>query len=224
MSATLKQDGDLRTIAAWEIVSIVSTALLTEWAILSVGGGNRWLLVFPFAVAFAYIFVSQRAWRETARDLGWRRDNFLEALRLLALPMLLVSVVFIIYGYLNGQLDFSKWLKGRTILGLPVFGLLWGLVQQYVLQGFINRRAQVIWGKGWRSILLVAVLFGVLHLPNPALTAATFLGGLIWAAVYQRAPNLYALALSHAFMTWVLISTLSPQTLHGLRVGYKFFG
>jgi len=63
-----------------------------------------------------------------------------------------------------------------------------------------------------------------LHLPNPWLMAATFLGGLIWAAVYQRAPNLWALALSHALMTWVLISTLPAAALGGLRVGYKFFG
>jgi membrane protease YdiL (CAAX protease family) len=46
----------------------------------------------------------------------------------------------------------------------------------------------------------------------------------MWAWVYQRAPNLWALALSHALMTWVLISTLPADALEGLRVGYKYFG
>ncbi|MCA1630821.1 MAG: CPBP family intramembrane metalloprotease, partial [Acidobacteria bacterium] len=94
----------------------------------------------------------------------------------------------------------------------------------YVLQAFINRRAQEIFGAGWRSVLLVALLFGLLHLPNPWLSAATFLGGLVWAHSYQRAPNLFALALSHAVMTWVLVSTIPSDALHGLRVGYKYFG
>ncbi|MCA1849827.1 MAG: CPBP family intramembrane metalloprotease, partial [Acidobacteria bacterium] len=75
-----------------------------------------------------------------------------------------------------------------------------------------------------RSVLLVALIFGALHLPNPWLTMATFVGGAVWAVVYQRAPNLYALALSHAIMTWVLVSTLPTQALQNLRVGFKYFG
>ncbi|HEV2762172.1 MAG TPA: CPBP family intramembrane glutamic endopeptidase [Pyrinomonadaceae bacterium] len=213
-----------RTLAAWEIVSLVSTTVVAEWVVFSVGGGDRRLVMFPVVVAFAYMFLSHRGWRETRRDLGWRFDNFSQAAKLLALLFLVVAAVLVPFGYFNGTLNFSKWYGGQTILGLPALGVLWGLMQQYVLQAFINRRAQVIWGRGWRSVLLVGALFGALHLPNPWLTAATFLGGLVWAAVYQRAPNLPALALSHGLMTWLLISTVPASALHGLRVGYKFFG
>ena len=86
---------------------------------------------------------------------------------------------------------------------------LWGLMQQYVLQGFINRRAQMALGRGWPSVLLVAFVFALLHLPNPWLAFATFAGGLVWAYVYQRAPNLLALALSHALMS-MLLACRSP--------------
>ncbi len=113
---------------------------------------------------------------------------------------------------------------GWAVLGFPLWGLLWGLLQQYVLQGFVNRRAQILLGRGWLSALLTASVFALLHLPNPWLTAATFAGGLLWAWAYQRAPNLWALALSHALMTWVLVSTVPADALRGLRVGYKFFG
>ena len=51
----------------------------------------------------------------------------------------------------------------------------------------------------------------------------TFVGGLIWAAVYEREPNLFALALSHAVMTWVLVSTLPASALNHLRIGFKYF-
>jgi membrane protease YdiL (CAAX protease family) len=97
-------------------------------------------------------------------------------------------------------------------------------LQQYVLQAFVNRRAQIIFGAGWRSVLLTALVFALLHLPNPWLTAATFTGGLVWAYAYQRTPNLYALALSHAAMTWVLIASVPASALNGLRVGFKYFG
>ena len=105
---------------------------------------------------------------------------------------------------------------------MPALGVFWGLLQQYALQGFINRRAQIVWGRGWSSVLTVALVFGALHLPNPWLTLATFAGGLLWAYVYQRAPNLLALGLAHGLMTWVLISTIPPAALYNLRVGFKF--
>ena len=213
-----------RAVAGWEIVSLVLTTVVAEWVVFSVGEGDRRLVMFPVVVAFLYMFLSHRAWRESPRDLGWRLDNFAEAAKLLALLFVVVAAVLIPLGYFRGSLNFTKWYGGQSILGLPALGVLWGLMQQYVLQAFINRRAQVIWGRGWRSVLLTGLLFGALHLPNPWLTAATFAGGLVWAAVYQRAPNLPALALSHGLMTWLLISTTPASALHGLRVGYKFFG
>jgi membrane protease YdiL (CAAX protease family) len=97
-------------------------------------------------------------------------------------------------------------------------------MQQYVLQGFINRRAQILFGRGSKSVLLVALIFALLHLPNPWLSVATFAGGLVWAYVYQRTPNLLALALSHALMSMLLALSLPPSTINSLRVGIKYFG
>ncbi|MEJ7709300.1 MAG: CPBP family intramembrane glutamic endopeptidase [Pyrinomonadaceae bacterium] len=97
------------------------------------------------------------------------------------------------------------------------------LAQQYVMQGFINRRAQIVFGRGWRSIFAVALIFGLLHLPHGWLMMATFIEGLGWAYVFQRAPNLFALALSHAIMTRLTIAFIPDHFLHGLRVGWKFY-
>ncbi|MGH9943997.1 MAG: CPBP family glutamic-type intramembrane protease [Pyrinomonadaceae bacterium] len=215
-----------RRLAAWEIASVVSSTIIAEWAVLALSDANKLLLAVPIGLAFALMFYSHHLRGETLREIGWRVDNFGRALKLLLPAMLGASVLLALVGWLwfGERVRLGGPRAGWEVLGLPVWGFLWGLMQQYALQGFINRRAQLIWGKGARSIVLVALIFGLLHLPNPWLTAVTFLGGLLWAFVYQCAPNLWALALSHAALTCVLVSTLPLNALRGLRVGYKFFG
>lgn len=211
------------SLALWEIVSVTISCLIAEWVITAVAGGSNVLIIVPVIFAFGFMFWSHRLRGESLKEIGFRLDNFGKAIRLLILPMVVGSAILIGIGYFYGSVDFFRW-RGGAILGMPLLGIAWGLVQQYALQGFINRRAQIVWGPGPVSILVVAVLFAAFHLPNPALMAATFVGGLVWTTVYQRAPNLFALAISHGLMTWILISTAPSSLLHGLRVGYKFIG
>jgi membrane protease YdiL (CAAX protease family) len=226
-------DGDVtlaasrsRALAAWEIASVVSSTLIAEWAVLAAAGFDQLWLAPPVLLAFGLMIYSHRQRGESLRALGWRFDNFWPALRLLLPPMVVGAAALALAGRLwfGSPARVGEGRAGWSVLGLPVWGFAWGLLQQLVLQGFVNRRAQVIFGRGAASVLLVASVFALLHLPNPLLTAATFTGGLLWAWAYQRAPNLLALAFSHAVMTWVLVSTLPESALNGLRVGYKYFG
>ncbi|MBD0373261.1 MAG: CPBP family intramembrane metalloprotease [Pyrinomonadaceae bacterium] len=229
MSFAIEHDEDesarreMRQLAFWEIVSLASTALIAVWAVLALAT-TRWLLIVPVALAFSFIILSHRIRRETARELGWRTDNFWEAMRLLALPMLAAALLMALIGWFMGSLRVAMPEKRTALLWLPFAGMAWGLTQQYVLQAFFNRRAQMVWGKGWISVLVVAFIFALIHLPNWWLALATLAGGIIWAATYQRAPNLLALGLSHGIMTWVLISTVPQSALQSLRVGFKYFG
>jgi membrane protease YdiL (CAAX protease family) len=214
-----------RLLAAWEVITVVASVMIAEWVVFALAGDNNPLaLAFPVATVFAFMFLSHRVRGESARDVGWRLDNFGRAARLLALPMLAVTAVFVSIGWYESNLNFARWSGGQSILGIPLLSLFWGPLQQYALQGFINRRTQIILGRGWTSILVVALIFSLLHLPNFWLMLATFAGGLLWAYVYQRAPNIIALGISHGLMTWVLISSVPPAALHNLRVGFKFFG
>jgi membrane protease YdiL (CAAX protease family) len=222
-SGSLTAEG--RGLALWEIASVVSSALIAEWTILPFAGQEKLVGAVPILLAFALMFCSHRLRGESFRDMGWRLDNFLAAARLLALPMILTSAVLLMVGWFSSGLQNGILARtgGRSILWLPLWGIMWGLLQQYVLQGFINRRAQLALGRGWPSVLLVAAIFALLHFPNPWLSLATFAGGAVWAWVYQRAPNLPALALSHSLMTLVLIWTLPAPMLKGLRVGFNYF-
>jgi membrane protease YdiL (CAAX protease family) len=223
--ARLTSDAGERPLAVWEIASIVSSMFIAEWIAASVAGGSRFVVAIPITLAFAFMIVSHRLRNETLRDLGFRFDNFQRAGLLLLLPMVVVAVLCLTLGrWFGGQTNFQAWHAGTPVIVQLALGFGWGLAQQYVLQGFINRRAQLVLGRGWLSVLLVAAVFSALHLPNVWLAVATFTGGVVWAAVYQRAPNLFALAVSHSLMTWVIVATLPASALHHLRIGFKYFG
>jgi membrane protease YdiL (CAAX protease family) len=206
-------------LAAWEIVSVLASFLIAEWVVLAFVGSSKLILAVPIALALALMMISHRERGEAAREVGFRLDNFLSATRSLLLPTVGAVLVIVVVAFvLNKGLISAPW-RNRFLL-LPV----WALVQQYALNGFINRRAQLVMGKGWQSVLVVALIFGLLHLPNPLLSVLTFAGGLIWAFVYQRHPNLFALALSHSIISITLALAVSSKWLDSLRVGFKFFG
>ena len=214
-----------RALAGWEIASVVSSIVIAEWLASVAVDWMRIAVAVPIILAFVLSISSHRLRGETARELGFRFDNFSRAAGLLILPMIVTAIVCMVIAWRTGErIDFWRWHVSRPLAAQLILGVSWGFVQQYMLQSLVNRRAQIIWGKGWLSVLLVAATFAGLHLPNPALTVVTFAGGVIWAAIYQRAPNIFALAVSHSLMTWIVVSTLPASALHHLRVGFRYFG
>jgi membrane protease YdiL (CAAX protease family) len=213
-------DANVAPLAGWEIVSVVSSLLIAEWVVLVFVGRSKMVAAIPVGLAFVFMFCSHRLHRETLKEIGFRSDNFVPALSRLLVPTLIAAAAILIIGWSSGGLRFGLIPARPRFLLLP----LWALAQQYVLQGFVNRRAQMALGTGVPGVVVVATMFALLHLPNFPLSAATFLGGLVWAWVYQRAPNLLAPAISHSVLSLLLAFSLPPAWLNSLRVGFKYFG
>jgi len=102
-----------------------------------------------------------------------------------------------------------------------LFLVPWAAGQQFALQTVLLREAQAVTSRG-KGIAVAAAVFGVLHLPNPFLTAVTVVAALFWCWIYDRHPNLLPLAVSHALSTLAILHCLDPALTGRLRVGYAY--
>ena len=206
-------------LALWEVASVITSCILAEWTVAPFAAGRGFVTAFLILLALGLMIFSHWYRGENLRAIGFRLDNFVAAVRILFLPTDgAVIVILTLEWSLSGSEFVLRPLRPRLLL-LPV----WALLQQYALQGFLNRRLQMALGAGFKITLLVGFIFGLLHLPNPLLSLLTFLGGVIWAAVYQRQPNLFALAISQSLASLTLALAIPPNLINGLRVGFRYF-
>lgn len=218
----------LRAIAGLEVASVVASVFITVWLIIPLQPQQRWLTAIPGLLALGLVINSHRLRGERFSEIGFSGRHFGRAFRLVALPTLLACGVFAAIGYSTGSFHQTShfW---SSLLVLPV----WAITQQYVLQAFIYRRMRFVFAgdaapneqrrQANLAILATAVIFALAHAPNLALMLLTFVGALLWCWVYERAPNLWALGLSHALISLMLMTSLPPWLLPSMSVGYKHF-
>ncbi len=211
----------LRFASGLEIASVISSVLLTTWALIPLQPQARWLTALPSVLAVGLMLHSHRVRGERLGELGFATRGFGRALAWVLPPTLIACGLFAAIGWWAGSFHRTTNFYANLLV-VPV----WALVQQYVLQGFIYRRSREILGGGeraWPAMLLAAGLFALVHAPNGMLMILTFCGALIWTWVYERAPNLLALALSHAAISLMLMNALPAWLLESMSVGYKHF-
>ena len=109
----------------------------------------------------------------------------------------------------------------RDFLGSLAALAWWGLAQQWVLQTVLLSEAQR-WTSRPAGIGIAAAIFGAIHLPNPFLSAVTFLGGLLWCRIYDRYPNILPLALSHGLGTLAILHAFDADITGRLRIGLSY--
>ena len=219
----------LRLVTLLEILSILGSVLLVVWGIAPLMPQIRWPMAPPAIGAFLLIAYSIHLRGESLRELGFSRRYFRKACKYLALPTGAACFILLLVGYLTHSFRRSTHFETNLIV-VPI----WGVAQQFVLQGIIYRRLRQVLLPASSddansqkhsnvAIFLTACAFGFVHLPNPALTMLTFIATLLWSWVYERAPNLWALGLSHGILSLLVMHAIPSWLLQSMSVGYKHF-
>jgi len=99
--------------------------------------------------------------------------------------------------------------------------LPWGLLQQYVMNGYFLNRLESLTPRN--APLLVALLFSGAHLPNWFLMGIGLLMGYCSAQIYRKHKNLYFLGFAHATIGAVLILVVPDSVSHHMTVGPSWF-
>jgi hypothetical protein len=175
----------------------------------------RWdyILIPPLVIYAAWITWKSRAsWSE----LGLTFENFKPALRYLILPTLIGAIILLVIGF-TLKPDFKITLHFFKRL-IP----LNGFAQQLVIQIFFHRQLMSWFGTGRKTAWILTLYFVALHFPNPGLMLGTAIGMYFWARCYQLHPNIYALSLSHAFLSALLMECMPKWLLPSVSIGYRF--
>ena len=191
-------------------IPIAATVLIYIWILDPIA--PPWLRQLPTALVVTLAIARAVG----SGEWGVRPDAFLPAARDAAILTLTAAGVFLIAGM------FLETLHAReNPLGDLAFLLVWGGGQQFVLQTVVLPEAYAKSNRH-RAPFLAATLFGALHLPNPFLTAVTFIGGLFWCRIYMRHPNIMPLAVSHALATMAILVSFDEGVTGRLRVGVSY--
>jgi membrane protease YdiL (CAAX protease family) len=168
-------------------------------------------------VLVALVVVALTIWHD-ARYRRWGFDwrAFRPAMTAALAVTVPAAVVIIIAGALTGTLH-----DRRDFLGSFAALACWGLAQQWVLQTVIFAEARR-WTSPRAGIWIAAAIFGAVHLPNPFLSAVTFVGALLWCRIYDRFPNIVPLAASHALGTLAILYAFDADITGRLRIGLSY--
>ncbi len=110
----------------------------------------------------------------------------------------------------------------RPVYWHSIFYATWALEQQFILNSFFYIRFEHLLGNTTATVFTTACLFSLVHIPNPVLVPATFLGGLLFVGTFRRWRNIYPLAIAHAMFGLTLAITIPEQWIRHMRVGLGF--
>lgn len=197
-----------RRLALLEVLSIFALILLYIWFIHSAW---RWAWV----AILALVIGSNAVHGERPRNIGLDTAQLLPAIRRLG-PI----VILIAFGWLAAGLALHsiRQLPIRYAIGGFVLYCGWGLLQQYLLNGFLVNRLRDAVGRRWAPAL-AAVAFAAVHAPNVFLAIVTLIGGYAAGLAYLRYRNLIILGLAHGLLGFMIYLTVPDSISMHLYVG-----
>ena len=206
-----------------EVILVFSLILGAIWA-SEAYSSLSWLCALSAAAIMIWSF---RFRGDSGYNLGFCPISVAKpALYLLGLTVIMAVVIIVIGFWINpnvaDQKDFWVKIHGKA-LGTYV---LWGAVQQFLLNGYFTNRIGGLMKGFIRPAMVSGLLFAIVHLPNPVLMIGTFIWGTASAYFFLRySRNIYLLGFAHSILgTLTKYFIALPLITHGaMRVGPGFW-
>jgi membrane protease YdiL (CAAX protease family) len=181
-----------------------------------------WVLRFThpylWIAILACMLLSHLVRREGPRALGFGRRSLWECTHRFAPAITVLALVLLAAGLL---LHTTRRIPSEQAFFALAAYLPWGVLQQYLLNGyFLNRFDQSLSPR--MAAWLTAALFSAAHTPNWFLMVVGLVGAWCSTQVYRRYRNLYFLGLAHAAVGFLLFVTVPDSISHHLDVGPGF--
>ncbi len=134
--------------------------------------------------------------KESFRDLGFRLDNWRYSAKFLAIfTVISIPIIYVIWSLFFPVNNY--FLNAKFCLRIFTYTLA-ALLQEYLFLAFFFRRYRNIFTPNVGvAVFLSALTFALIHIPDPPLMILCFIGGIAWAYVYSKSPNMYIIAISH---------------------------
>jgi membrane protease YdiL (CAAX protease family) len=157
--------------------------------------GLKALFIATAAVFWVtYVVVRWRRDPAVLKEWGFTNQNLLPATAASLAVLAIVSCAMFYLQLLRGPL----WLPRNFWVTLALYPL-WGIVQQFLLNGIIARNLSRRLPPA-ATVLGTAVLFAIAHAPDGPLMGLTFVAACIWVPVYLRWRNLWPLGVCHGLL------------------------
>ncbi|PYV20227.1 MAG: hypothetical protein DMG27_23545 [Acidobacteria bacterium] len=199
---------------ALELLLVYSGILLYIW---------RWQTTHPRAWAplLAVVLLSHVAHGDTAPKLGLTTVELRANAEAVLPVMAALYLPLFAYGFARHTLTLVA--PGTPTLEWFTSYGLWAAFQQYLAQSYFHNRLMSVVRSRRLSSLLVAIMFGAAHIPNPVLMAATTIGGLIFSEAFARHRNIWPLALAHTAGAFLIAAVAPASLIHNMRVGPGYY-
>ena len=159
------------------------------------GRPQHFVIAVAGIVLLSYLVARAVRYPALLAEWGFRGYGFPGSLWLCLLFAVLTSPLLFWYGIVRGH-----WPLPDTFWMVAFLYPLYGLGQQFILQVMVNRNLRFFVPAGGRRAVLAGTLFSLSHFPNVPIMILTFPVGVVFAMIYNRHRNLWALGLAHGIL------------------------
>lgn len=183
----------------------------------------RWQYSHPllWMIFLAALVTSHWVHGDSLRGLGLTGFQLRASAEAILPVMTALYAAAVIFGFASGRFEWVVPTRAAVVYFFA-YGS-WCLAQQYLVQSYFHHRLMSIIRNRHVSSLLVAVMFGSAHIPNPILMAATTIAGFVFAETFARHRNIWPLALAQAVGGFLVAALIPAALIHNMRVGPGYF-